>query len=325
MTGPAAVSDGEAHVDRIRSLRGVLANVGVVCTSAPMSTIPMVPESSFEDAVPVETPAVTARPVPDVADVPDPVAFADGMQRFAVEGWVGVCPVVRASVSAAVLVRRDGAMTPVAWDGEDFLVVPDVMDSAVVDELRATQLEVHVVETASRQHPTLDVAKAAKTVAERRRAREQGVVARLRAEMPDVWLVVDGSLRGYEDSGDDPKLLGIIRSHEKQYLAGADLEVALTLAPNNRTTIFERRGSSGSPAYSWYIRLWDWDNQELLHGLLRLERPALPSVIADADAVSAWILSERVPLAGETSKWDRLLYPIHQVRTYLRARAGGWS
>jgi hypothetical protein len=32
-------------------------------------------------------------------------------------------------------------------------------------------------------------------------------------------------------------------------------------------------------------------------------------------------VSERAPLATPDRRWDRLLYPIHDVETYLRARA----
>jgi len=38
--------------------------------------------------------------------------------------------------------------------------------------------------------------------------------------------------------------------------------------------------------------------------------------------VSRWILAERAPLATPDGRWDRLLYPIHEVETFLRARAG---
>jgi len=37
--------------------------------------------------------------------------------------------------------------------------------------------------------------------------------------------------------------------------------------------------------------------------------------------VSAWLVDERAPLATPDRRWDRLLYPIHDVETYLRVRA----
>jgi len=40
-----------------------------------------------------------------------------------------------------------------------------------------------------------------------------------------------------------------------------------------------------------------------------------------ADAISGWLLAERAPLATPDARFDRLLYPIHQVEEYLKARA----
>src|SRR5439155_7669026 len=72
---------------------------------------------------------------------------------------------------------------------------------------------------------------------------------------------------------------------------------------------------------SWYLRLWPWEGNDLLYGLLRVEARAHPETVARASAISAWLTAERAPLSTPDRRWDRLLYPIHDVETYLRLRA----
>ena len=62
-------------------------------------------------------------PVPEPVPAGD-VAFADGIQRYIVEGRVGMVPIVRAHVGAAVLRRRDRTLAPAGWRAEEFLVAP---------------------------------------------------------------------------------------------------------------------------------------------------------------------------------------------------------
>jgi hypothetical protein len=40
-----------------------------------------------------------------------------------------------------------------------------------------------------------------------------------------------------------------------------------------------------------------------------------------AAELSGWLLAERAPLAAPDARFDRLLYPIHDVESYLRSRA----
>ena len=119
-----------------------------------------------------------------------------------------------------------------------------------------------------------------------------------------------------------PRALGVVKSHGAEYFAGAELERALTLPAVHRTSVFrpKRRGARRE-IYSWYLRLWPWEGNDLLYGLLRVEACAHPDTVALAPRISAWLSDERAPLATPDRRWDRLLYPIHDVETYLRARA----
>ena len=40
-----------------------------------------------------------------------------------------------------------------------------------------------------------------------------------------------------------------------------------------------------------------------------------------ANRISQWLLTERVPVTAPDRRWDRLLYGIHSVEEYLKARA----
>jgi hypothetical protein len=257
---------------------------------------------------------------------PASVAFLDGIQRYAVEGRIGLVPVVRGYVAAAVLRRSDRGLGPVVVRTEEFLVVPEQrLRPSERTALAAVGLSVLDCSESERAHPILDVQLAAKMVEARRADIETSLAEEFLATHPEDWLVVDGSITDLSGSlTAGPRVLGLIKSHETQFLDGADLEVALTLPEGFRTSVFARNAGREAAVYSWYLRLWPWEEQDLLHGLVRVERPPIAAVVAEADATSRWLLAERAPLAAGDVRWDRLLYPIQQVEAYLRAQAGGW-
>jgi hypothetical protein len=114
----------------------------------------------------------------------------------------------------------------------------------------------------------------------------------------------------------------VVKSHGAQYFEGPELERALTLPAGHRTSVFRpgRRGARRE-IHSWYLRLWPWEGNDLLYGLLRVEARSAADTVARASELSAWLVRERAPLSTPDGRWDRLLYPIHDVETYLRARA----
>jgi hypothetical protein len=280
----------------------------------------------FAAASRIEDERILAHDVGGPGEPPERVAFLDGIQRYAVEGRIGLIPVVRGYVAAAVLERAAGSLRPVEVAAEEFLVVPESRLTAHQRAaLSVTGLPLVDCSEADRAHPILDVQLAAKIVEGRRTHLEVRLAERVIERHPDGWLVIDGSLTdlgGVLDRA--PRAVGLIKSHETQFLDGADLETALTLPDGHRSSVFARGGGKRITVYTWYLRLWPWEEQELLHGLVRLERPARPESVHGASAVSRWMLAERAPLATRDARWDRLLYPIQQVETYLRAQAGGW-
>jgi hypothetical protein len=321
-----ALSFGESR----RRLREMLSAAGGVLGAGDYAGVmPPAITTPYGSAEPVEGDEVVAVPVVGPSESPVDAAFADGIQRYVVEGWFGLAPVIRAYVAAAVLERTDRTLVPVKHRTEEFLVAPlEHLPPRVVDRLTQFPMSVYDCRGAERPHPLLDVQRAVGMVEDRRRAIEVEIIEAHRRECRGDYLVVDGSLRGLGAGGAEgaggATLLGVIKSHETQFLRGADLEAALTLREGYRTTVFRRLAEGGAPMYSWYLRLWDWNERDILYGLIRLERFPGREVVDEVDRTSRWLLAERAPLSAPDARWDRLLYPVHAVEEFLKAKAGGW-
>lgn len=281
----------------------------------------------FAASEPVEHADVRAVDVGGTQEPPGGLAFLDGVQRYAVEGRFGLAPVVRGYVAAAAMRRQPGGtLRAVVERTDEFVVAPLArLEAAQRDALERTELPLFDCGDGERPHPILDVQQAAVFVERRREDIERTVARRYVDDAPEGWLVVDGSITALGDlvtrvSG----LLGVIKSHDTQFLDGRDMEAALTLAVGQRTSVFARTAGKRERVYTWYLRLWPWEGEDLLHGLVRVERAPRRETVSEATTVSRWVLAERTPLAARDGRWDRLLYPIHQVETYLRSKVGTW-
>ena len=311
-------------VEARKRLREVLAEAGGVAgswRSVGRASPPV--QAPFGSAATVESEEIAGVRVSGRLRGSRNAAFADGIQRFVVEGWVGMTPVLRAYVAAAVLHRRDRVLAPVGHASEEFIVAAvDRLPDSAVEGLRSTGLPVRDCGVTDREHPLLDVQLAVREIEGRRQRLETQVVDEFRRSNPNDWIVVDGSLRPLSPEVRESRILGVIKSHETQYFAGVDLEAALTLPEGYRTTVFRRIGPRENTLYSWYLRLWDWTGQDILYGLLRIEREQGKHVIDEVDDICSWLMAERTPISAPDGRWDRLLYPIREVETYLRAKAG---
>jgi hypothetical protein len=322
---PTDLALSPAPATRTRVREAILSAGGTVgagrLATHPMPSI----ENPFGTARGVEHQKVRAIPV-TLQDSPASVGFLDGIQQFALEGHFGLAPVIRAYVASVVLVRQEGTLRPVLSIHDDrFLVAPlGLLSPSERDALEDLDLPLHDCKPGDRRHPLLDVRAAIEEVERRRGHLERVASEEFVTAMPLGWLVVDGSIAGL--STVSPRVLGVIKSHETQFLEGADLQVAFTLRDGYRTSVFERRSRSGTKALTWYLRLWPRDEQDPLYGLVRIERVGEEeTILGDVDTVSGWLMSERTPVASPDERWDRLLYPIHLVERFLRARAGGWA
>src|SRR5579884_211861 len=268
------------------------------------------PDDEVVAASVVEDSVLRAHPVTAGAWAPPAACFLDGIQHWRVVGQSGVAPVVQAYVAAAVRRRGpDRRPRTLAVRAREFVIthlaaLPAAARRALADS------GVDVVDLRA-AHVRVDRAREA--------LEHELAEACLAALGPDEWLVVDGLLSDTAAAA-HPRAVGVIKSHGTQFFSGAELECALTLPAGHRTSVFRPESHAHRPVYSWYLRLWPWEGNDVLYSLLRVEARAHPDTVRAAPALAAWLAAERAPLAAPDARWDRLLYPIHDVETYLRSR-----
>jgi hypothetical protein len=282
---------------------------------------------AIEGADVVEDAELQAHVVPDrgAARIPAAVSFLNGIERWSVRAYDGMVPVVDAYVAAAVR-RRDerGVLHTTLERTRSFVVAPvERMRAHLRAVLEQSAPDIERMDGELAGLPARYLEKVESTV---RRAR-----AHLERELADAgtdalhteeWLVLDGLLSRSPAVARHPRALGVIKSHGAQFLEGRGLERALTLPAGHRTSVFAVRGGhTRTEVYSWYLRLWPWEGNDLLYGLLRIEARAHAETIARASELSAWLWAERAPLATPATRWDRLLYPLQHVEEYLKTRA----
>jgi len=313
------------------TLRGSWVEAVVAAGAVPASHVPDASlgrgdVEEFTGADPVEAGELRVEPLSDARPLaPAAVCFLDGIEQWRVVGYGGITPIVRAHVAAAVRQRGpDRRLRTVAEATEDVAITRlDRLPAGVRRALEAAGVRVLEVPAEEAGQPARAVAAARVEVQKTRTALERRLgEAGLRALAADEWLVVDGVLSDSAALSEHTRALGVVKSHGAQYFEGAELERALTLPDGHRTSVFRPRARGARrDIYSWYVRLWPWEGNDLLYGLLRLEARAHPETIALASPIAAWMRAERAPVATPDRRWDRLLYPIHDVETYLRARA----
>ena len=290
-----------------------------------------IPESSLgrpdEDVVPaelVEGDALRVYALPEGAVTPAPVCFLDGIQHWKVVGHAGVTPVVRAHVAGAVRRRGLDRRLRTAAERSRELAITHLaaLPAAARRALEESGTEVVDLPASDLGQPSRLLRAARVRVDRAREAVERELAEECVARLgPHEWLVVDGLLSDSQVLAEHPRTLGVIKSHGTQFFSGADLELALTLPAAHRTSVFLPQSHQHQRVYSWYLRMWPWEGNDLLYGLVRIEARAHADTLAAAGAISAWLVRERAPVSTPDARFDRLLYPIHDVETYLRSRA----
>ena len=275
----------------------------------------------------VEDAELQAHPLPDraAARVPATVSFLAGIERWSVVAYDGVAPIVNAYVAAAIR-RRDarGVLHTTSERSRAFAIAPlDRMHANLRQRLEQAAPDLEHMAGDLVESPVRYLEQVESTVRRIRAAIERDLAESwITAMRADEWLVVDGLLSRSPAVARHPRALGVIKSHGAQFLEGRGLERALTLQAGNRTSVFAVRGGhTRTEVYSWYVRLWPWEGNDLLYGLLRVEARADANTVGRATELSGWLWAERAPLATPATRWDRLLYPLHNVEEYLKALA----
>ena len=274
-------------------------------------------EASYGSARVLEPPLRAIDPGPATAwDAP--LAFLDGVQRTELIGHVGTMPVLAARVAAGVRLRTDRQTRGVvALD--TFVVVARAEALEAFGALPSEATSV-VIEDLAPPHPVGDLERA-RALVDRSRVRLELEVARqFRALHHDIWMIVDGTITASTEWSTDPRMVGVIKSHATLWFAGSELETYLTLPAGHRTSVFAPETRHVTPVHSWALRLWPWQGHDLMHGLLRIETAADSEFPVEVDQLARWLLAERAPLADDPRQ-DRLLYGVHDVERWLRARS----
>jgi hypothetical protein len=257
-------------------------------------------------ALDVET--ASWRPVPARA-VPPPstVHFLDGVRRVDAHVWIdgpdGAVGGLAASYAAGVVTCRAGEARLDAVEVRRGLFTP----AADAAELRMPLASYRIERTGSDDDLLLS-----RALQNAMAAAEAACAARVGG---DGLLVVDGPL---EPRG--PSALGMIKTHRRPYLEGAEHAVVARLGPGERTPVF-RLGREWSRC-SWYLRLPGRPGAPWA-GVVRVECPDLPV----DDVVTLATLSQAVlPRYASVEHKDRRapqnLYPIGGLERLLRRRLG---
>ncbi|HZN98503.1 MAG TPA: hypothetical protein VFB61_12285, partial [Gemmatimonadales bacterium] len=257
-------------------------------------------------------------PVGQAESWPEPLAYLDGVQRSEIVGYVGTSPIIVAEIAAAVRERRRRQLHTVVEERRHLAVGRPHALAAAAGALG--NLELVPLPDDEPVHPARDLARAAQAVDQRRGALEIVVGHRYR-DRSDGWLVVDGPLTESPRWAADARTVGVCRSHSVLPFIGADLDCYLRLPAGHRSSIYEPGTRSLAPVRAWALRLWPWEGQDLLHGLVRIEVAPTQGLSESANRISRWLMAERVPVTAPDRRWDCLLYGIHSVEQYLRTRA----
>ena len=272
-------------------------------------------EASIRPARLEEDRELTIREVGEAEPWEGPVAFLDGIQRYDIVAHHGVAPLVIATISAAVRERRERRLTT-AIQRRRMLALgrPEVLAAAgdALDGLDHIPLD-----DDEPVHPVKDLT-AVRRAVDRERGRLEIEVGEGYERPEGGWLVVDGSLTASPSWAGDPRTIGIVKSHSILPFSGTDLERYLQLPCGSRSSVFAPVLSQVAPVFSWALRLWPWEGHDVFYGLIRVEAMPNRETVRQADQVSRWLMAERAPLSAPDSRWDRLLYGIHDVEVYLR-------
>ncbi|MEA2553874.1 MAG: hypothetical protein QOJ65_2050 [Fimbriimonadaceae bacterium] len=274
-------------------------------------------ESVAYDAELVEDRPFTAIPVSSNGDSGF-THFLDGAQKSKIVGYAGFAPLMLAHTSAGIFERRDREIVPPDtsfYSGELELVVPESGGVPPLPGLGYITVGIGLQDT-----EIVAKDRMMNAISARRDERETEIARGYK----DGRLLIDGGIgKVLERVTRDVWLVGVVKSHQRQYFASRDRRrVVQDLKPGERTPAFlrERNQKQGKEAYSFYLRLFDSDGQSPLFGLIRVEIPASQEMLGQVDEISGWMMAERSPLSLPDARYDRMIYPIRLVEQHLKAR-----
>jgi len=191
----------------------------------------------------------------------------------------------------------------------------DTTDADVTESSDWPEVDAHPFAIAQR---ALDAVKRERESAERKLAEDWVTI---RSEP----VFIDGSIATSDRVSVAPNAVGVIKSHRTLYVSGPAMRVVQSLPLNHRSSVLRVVAYHRTAVASWYLRIRDCAGRDPMWGLLRVEtampdRGASPQQVADhANLVSRWILAEMMPLSLPDSRWDKMVYGIHDCEEFLKA------
>jgi hypothetical protein len=246
---------------------------------------------------------------------PAVVLFVDGVRRVEARVWIDeadgqVLPGICASYAAVV----------VACDGTARVVDAEVQRGFFTGAFAGVDIETRHGTFAFKRVRGGDPKSLAIELQDRMSQVEIQVAQRVRdtSDLTDDLLVVDGPLRGRRSLA---RTVGMIKTHNVEYLPAAQNLIVGRLAAGERTPVFFIGGNWSR--HSWYLRLPGAEDAPWA-GVVRCEASADLSraeVIALAEA-SAAVLPRYASERYKEPRAPQNLYPIAGLERELRRRLG---
>jgi hypothetical protein len=252
--------------------------------------------------------------------------FLDGTEDIRVVNHCDGIPIVWATVSAAVRVRRNKRL--IAWTRHEPAIARKYyLPLCYLDDVvPAFRHDPRVVDTATpdssgaipSRHPAALLDRAIQKVQTDREALER-LLAEAWCEEESSPLYVDGSITASAVASGSRLAIGVVKSHRTLYAEGDAFGVVIGLRAGERSSAFVVPSRSRHSVASWYLRLRNPSGRDALFGLVRVEAALGDDITARADEISRWIIAEGSPLSLPDGRWDKMSYGIRDAEEFLRA------
>ncbi|WP_152541262.1 hypothetical protein [Kallotenue papyrolyticum] len=144
-------------------------------------------------------------------------------------------------------------------------------------------------------------------------------------EAANHFLIVDGTLMNFRNEDNVERCIGVSKSFGSRYFDSSDHNRILQMNEFERSWTFRFHDEDedvrlgARERVSWYLRLRKRANADPEFGLIRVEisQRHMERASEYADRFSKSLLSERLPTAYPTPRWDKHLYPIQACEDYL--------
>lgn len=246
--------------------------------------------------------------------------FLDGIQKSIPTLYYSTVPVVYGYTSAAIRKRTNCKMTKHEHIAKEALYYP----YSLLDSLK----DYPSIDT---QQPDAKPDTNPMAIIELARKKLSDVRSNLEKDMASVWmkdfqgsnswLLVDGSLSGDYYKYEDLNVIGVIKSHQTQYLDSEQMRLVFNLKVGERSILFIPQGRNRPDVYSWYLRLRSNEGKDPYYALVRIEAAASKRTLELADELSRWLMAEVHPVSLPDPRWDKMIYPIRDCEMYLKSFA----